>query len=159
MLVVSDTSPVRALYHLGLLNLLSDLFGDVLVPPAVAAELERPKSQLPPIPLRQFTFIRVQAPTSSAAGRPTQAGLHPGESEAIALALEVRADVLLIDERAGRAAAAKARIAIIGVLGVLREAKLRGLIPGGAPAAGPSPHRAQILHRRRSVPATVSRHR
>jgi predicted nucleic acid-binding protein len=51
-----------------------------------------------------------------------------GESEALALAIELRADVILIDELAGRAAARREGLEVIGVLGVLREAKLRGLI-------------------------------
>jgi uncharacterized protein len=56
-------------------------------------------------------------------------GLHPGESEAIALALEPKATHLLIDERDGRIMAAAAGLVPLGVLGLLIEAKKAGLIP------------------------------
>ena len=51
-----------------------------------------------------------------------------GEAEAIALAAELRADLLLLDERKGRAIAARLSIHVMGLLGVLVEAKHRGLI-------------------------------
>ena len=57
------------------------------------------------------------------------AQLDPGESEAIALALDINADLLLIDERRGRAEANRLCIRITGLLGVLVEAKQRSLIP------------------------------
>lgn len=57
------------------------------------------------------------------------AQLDPGESEAIALALEIKADLLLIDERRGRTEANRLGIRITGLLGVLVEAKMQSLIP------------------------------
>lgn len=58
-----------------------------------------------------------------------KAQLDLGESEAIALALEINADLLLIDERRGRKEANRLGIRITGLLGVLVEAKQRSLIP------------------------------
>jgi hypothetical protein len=66
--VVSDTSPIRALAHLGLVELLRDLFGDVLVPPAVETELRASSAGLLVVDLGQFPFIRVQAPLDQAQG-------------------------------------------------------------------------------------------
>ena len=62
-----------------------------------------------------------------------RAQLAPGESEAIALALEINADLLLIDERRGRTEANRLGIRITGLLGVLVEAKQRSLIPAVRP--------------------------
>ena len=59
--------------------------------------------------------------------------LDPGETEAIALGLELHADLLLIDERKGRAEAARLGLKTTGLLGVLLEAKALGLIEKASP--------------------------
>jgi len=127
-IVVSDTSPVRALAHLESLELLHKLFGEVLIPPAVAIELEKPRSRFQPISVQGLAFARIRAPQNREMVAELQATLGPGEAEALALALEVHADAILIDEAAGRAAALQRGLATIGVLGILLRAKQRGLI-------------------------------
>lgn len=59
--------------------------------------------------------------------------LHTGEAEAIALALEMKADRLLIDEREGRSMARQLGLSLTGVLGVLLRAKNRGQIKAVKP--------------------------
>ena len=54
--------------------------------------------------------------------------LHPGEAEAIALAVEMKADILLIDERRSREVASRLKLRVVGLLGSLVEAKRRGLV-------------------------------
>jgi uncharacterized protein len=127
MVVVSDTSPIRALHHLALVPLMGNLFGEVLVPPAVVAELQNPSSGLPSITLDQLPEIRVVAPSSTAKVAELILTLDPGESEAISLALELRAAVL-IDEEAGRRVARQLGLPVVGVIGLLLRAKQRGLI-------------------------------
>ena len=127
-IVVSDTSPIRALSHLGCLSLLHSLFGEVLIPPAVVAELERPRSKLPSLVVQGLAFVRVQAPQDRRLVGEFLGSLELGEAEALALAIEVRADALLIDEAAGRAVARQRGLLPIGALGILVRARQRGLV-------------------------------
>ena len=62
--VVSDTSPLRCFHHLGRLDLLAMLFGEVFVPPAVSAELSKPRPRFPPIETSAIPFVRVRDDTS-----------------------------------------------------------------------------------------------
>jgi predicted nucleic acid-binding protein len=126
--VVSDTSPIRALGHLDLTALLRELFSEVVIPPAVAGELDDPPTDSAPIDVNVIPFIRIQAPGDSEQVDNLLGTLDPGESEAIALAIELRAHLILIDEAAGRAMALKLGLSPLGVLGVLVRAKQRGLV-------------------------------
>jgi uncharacterized protein len=133
--VVSDTSPVRCLSHVGQLDVLPALFGEVLVPPAVVQELANPRGRFAPLDVGMMPQLRVRRPAD--AGRVAQfaadAMLHPGESEALALAIEVGAAAVLIDEAVGRAAALRAGLTPIGVAGVLLRAKQNSLLPAVGP--------------------------
>ena len=137
-IVVSDTSPIRALHFLGQADLLCSLFGEVLVPPAVAAELEHPRSSLTRIAISDLTGVRIIAPRDVSRVTELLADLDPGEAEAIVLALEVHADYLIADENKGRQTAARLGLTVIGALGVLLKARERGL-------TGPIPARIQRL--------------
>lgn len=127
-IVVSDTSPIRALAHLGHVDLLQALFVEVLIPPAVVAELERPRSKLPPISVQPFRFIRITPPRNRAAVEALLFTLGPGEAEALILAIEIGAEAILIDESAGRAVARQRGLLPVGVLGILLRAKQRSFI-------------------------------
>ncbi len=81
------------------------------------------------VDLSLYPFISIQRPTNQSQVIEFARTLDPGESEAIALAIEVNATALLIDELAGRAAAAAAGISFVGVLGILARAKHDGSIP------------------------------
>jgi predicted nucleic acid-binding protein len=61
--------------------------------------------------------------------RALQGELDDGEAEAIALAVELQAELILIDERRARAVATRLGLNVVGVLGVLVEAKHRALVP------------------------------
>jgi predicted nucleic acid-binding protein len=133
VLVVSDTSPIRALATINLLHALHVLYGQVIVPPAVAAELQAPTSSVPPLDVTTLSFVRIIQPTDQSQLAELRALLDPGEAEAIALALELKADALLIDERNGRREARRRGVELIGVLGVLLACKKAGLIDRVAP--------------------------
>jgi predicted nucleic acid-binding protein len=126
--VVSDTSPVRALAHLQHLDLLRDLFGTVSLPPAVVDELRRPTSGGPIVDVSAHSFFRVQQPLDRGDVERFLESLDIGESEALALAMELRASIVLIDEAAGRAVAEELGFLAIGTCGILLRARQRGLV-------------------------------
>ena len=132
-LVVSDTSPLRALSHLDLLGPMEALFPAVLVPPAVADELVAGAPSCPPVHISPFPFIRVVVPHHVSAVSSAHPDLDLGEVEAIALALEFQADELLIDERLGRRVAVEYGLAAVGALGVLLRMKDQGVVTEVAP--------------------------
>ena len=128
MLVVSDTSPLVALVHLGRLDLLQKIYREVLIPPAVMQELQRAPDSRVADAVGAAGFLRIVAPTQRLDDSTLPAGLGEGELEALALALENRADFLLLDESRGRRAGERLGLRITGTLGVLVAAKAIGLI-------------------------------
>jgi predicted nucleic acid-binding protein len=125
--VISDTSPVRALAHLGHLDWLQRLFNRVVLPPAVAGELLSPPAGLPAVNVRAHSFLTVQVPANAARVAGLQSILDIGEAEAIALAEELQADLVLIDELAGRGVALRCGFPVQGTLGILLRAKRAAL--------------------------------
>ncbi len=121
MIVVSDTSPITALLAIGQVDLLSVLFHDVIIPPAVHRELLRAHLALPP-------WLRVMGIRDSDHVQRLLTSLDMGESEAIVLAEETHADMLLIDERKGRRVAVEEGLHVIGLVGVVLLAKQEGHI-------------------------------
>jgi hypothetical protein len=122
--VVSDTSPVRALAHLGRLDLLSRLFEEVLIPPAVA--LRNPKSGLVAVEPTSVPGMRL-APDDEVVRRLLEE-LDAGEAEAIALALQLHIPSILIDERDGNVVARRLGLQPIGALALLLRAKSSGAV-------------------------------
>lgn len=128
IIVVSDTSPIRALSFLDALPLLQSLYQQVLIPPAVARELTQPRRRFAVTRLSEYPFIETRIPTDDVRVQSLCKTLDQAESEAISLALEVKADLLLIDERQGTETALSLGLKTTGVLGVLIQAKRRRLI-------------------------------
>lgn len=129
IIVVSDTSPIRALAFVDELDLLQKLFDRVLVPPRVEQELISPPLRFQTVSVGTLPWIEVRAPADRAQVDVLRQQLDEGESEAIALALEVGASKVLIDELAGREMATKLGLVPLGVLGVLLQAKQRQFVP------------------------------
>jgi uncharacterized protein len=127
MIIISDTSPLVCLLHLNKINLLKDLFVTVIIPTAVFNELINAKV-IDNAFLQFNPFIQIKSPVNKNEVEELRYVLDAGESEAIILSKELNADLLLIDEDRGRKFAIKYGIAIKGVLGVLLQAKEKGLI-------------------------------
>lgn len=121
MTAVTDTTAVTSLLKIGKAHLLGELFQPLLAPRAVAKELLRYHSGLP-------DFLDIRDLYSQATANQFRQQLDLGESEAIALALEVSADVLIIDERKGRRLAEGTGLRCIGLPAVAMLAKTRKLI-------------------------------
>lgn len=121
MIVVSDTSPITSLMTVGRIELLEKLYRSVVIPSAVAVELARTHPQLP-------GFITVHSVGDEAWVQRLALQLDRGEAEAIVLAKELHAEVLLMDEALGRSVAASEGLRTVGVAGVLLAAKKRGYI-------------------------------
>ena len=134
MIVVADTSVVINLCCVGQGDLLRRLFQDVVVPPAVAAEFARLVAAVPRFAgLTLPEGIRQQAATTFPALLRSAIGLDPGEMAALALAVEIHADAVLLDERRGREVAGQLGLRTIGILGLLLQAKSGGLLPAVRP--------------------------
>ena len=131
MIVISDTSAITNLAAIGHLQLLPQLYNQVTIPEAVYRELVDID---PPVPgtlevqTSCWLEVRQVANRKVVERLQNEVRLDPGESEAIALALDLRAELLLIDERRGRAEANRLGLRITGLLGILIEAKQRNLI-------------------------------
>lgn len=136
MIVISDTSAITNLAAIQHLSLLPELYTHVLIPEAVYRELADID---PPIPgtleVQSAPWLQVRqvAARNVVEQLQNEARLDPGESEVIALALELNADLLLIDERRGRAEADRLGLRITGLLGILVEAKRKTLITSVKP--------------------------
>jgi uncharacterized protein len=120
MIVVSDTSPLTALLSVSEADILPKLFGDVIIPEVVRDELLRYHASLP-------AWLRAKAVKDTAEAVRLAQTVDIGEAEAIALAKELQADLLLIDERKGRRLAVQEQLPVIGLLGVVLLAKRRAL--------------------------------
>ncbi|MGA2699794.1 MAG: DUF3368 domain-containing protein [Isosphaeraceae bacterium] len=126
MIVVADSSPFVVLVAVGHIDVLPSLFERIVIPPEVETELASPKR---PAAVQAF----IATPPSWLEVRPAATveqveGLHAGEAAAIALALALRADRVIIDEARGRKVATGQGLRVVGTIGVLEAAAERALI-------------------------------
>jgi predicted nucleic acid-binding protein len=129
VIVVSNTSPITNLAVIGQLDLLRQLYEKVVIPQAVSDELTSGSDGQPgAIDVQMLGWIETKPATDRALVTALLMELDEGEAEAIALAKEVAADLLLLDERRGRAVAARLDLRFVGLLGVLIEAKQKSCI-------------------------------
>ncbi len=128
MIVVADTTPINYLILIGQISILESLYGRILIPHAVHEEMLAPKA---PPSVRAWAknpphWLELLSPSAKLS--PGSLDLDAGETEAIALAEELSADWLLIDEAAGRDEARRRGLQTVGTLGILRTAHQLGLL-------------------------------
>jgi predicted nucleic acid-binding protein len=114
---------VLNLSTVGHLDLLRQVYQEVVIPPAVAIELRRNG-----VDFSSYGWLILRQPTNTSLVEQLSVRLDPGEAEAVALALELNADRVLIDERRARRVALEFQLRPLGLLGVIAEAKQRGFL-------------------------------
>jgi predicted nucleic acid-binding protein len=140
--IVSNSSPLIALARIQRLDLVPAILQSILIPPAVAREIE---PSIPALP----AWLSVKVPFQPTATAHVSGRLGDGEREAIALAIEIGADAVLMDERAGRRVAEEAGLKVIGTLGLL-------LKPSGRATLQPFSANSTSSSKRRSSSARSS---
>jgi predicted nucleic acid-binding protein len=131
--LVCDTSALVALHQVGLLHILPALSPTIVIPAAVAQELAIGRSEGHDVPdAAALTWLGTRTPIA----RPVLPGatqLGTGESDVLWVTLEIPGSVAVLDEVPARRVAAQLGIAFTGTLGLLIDAKNRGIIPAVAP--------------------------
>jgi len=134
VIVITDTSVILNLCAIGQEDLLRLLFDAVMAPTAVEAEFQRLAFTTPRFRGLTFpSFIQITAPDSLLSSLTDSSRLQAGEIAALSLAVERKAEAVLMDELAGRAAAAALGLRTIGLLGILLDAKRQSLVPALGP--------------------------
>ena len=129
MTIISNASPLIALIRVGQLDVLRQLYSEIIIPDAVWHEVvvegaDQPGAEA----VSSAAWIVRRTVTNRTFVHGLQQELDAGEAEAIALAVEMNDALLLMDERLGRDTARHFDIRYTGVVGVLMEAKHQGLI-------------------------------
>ena len=127
MVVISDSTAITNLYQIKLLMVVKQLYGEIFIPEGVYQELSNFSDQKELID--QSDWIKICKIKDQNLLNELLEELDRGEAEAILLAIESRSDLLIIDERKGRQVAKQYGLRLIGILGVLINAKEKGIIP------------------------------
>jgi predicted nucleic acid-binding protein len=126
MIIVSDTSPINYLVLIREIELLPKLFGEVVIPQAVLDEL---KQEGTPEAVKNWIASNPQwLEIQNAKAIDQTITLGAGEREAISLAVELNADLVLIDDRKARKAAIERGLNVAGTINILESASKRGLV-------------------------------
>ncbi len=126
MIVISDTSPINYLVLIDEIELLPTLFGTIISPQTVLSELQRVEA---PHKVRTWLATNptwLERRTTSVID--ATIALGAGECEAISLAKEINADLVLIDDRKARLAAIERGLSVAGTLNILELASIKNLI-------------------------------
>jgi uncharacterized protein len=126
--VIVDTSPLQYLHQLGLLDLLPDLYGEILIPASVVREIAAGRALGVALPeLDTLPWIKVRR-VEGLAVLPLVSDLGAGEREVLALALEADNPLVVLDDALARRVARRLDLAMTGTLGLLLKAKQAGRI-------------------------------
>lgn len=128
-IVVSDASPIINLARIGRIALLPALFEQIVIPQKVFEEIViQGKGQPGANEITTADWVEVKSCQDAFKAKLLENELDPGESEAIVLAQEINADILLLDDNAARGVAARLGLEYTGLLGILLKAKQKDLV-------------------------------
>ncbi|MCF8336962.1 MAG: DUF3368 domain-containing protein [Bacteroidales bacterium] len=125
--VVSNTTPIISLLKLSRLSILKDLYSEISIPHAVYQEIEAGNSKKYYQDLSKLDWVSIVKVKDKEAIK-YFLDLDAGEAEAIVLANELQADLIIVDESLGRFYAKHAGLNVTGTIGVLIKAKKKGII-------------------------------
>ena len=129
-IIVSDTSCIGYLIQINCLNLLQIIYGDIIIPTAVNEEILQLENKGHALSEYQSAeWIKIYPAADLSNVKEYKNILDKGELEAISIAIELKADLLIIDEKLGRIVAKTIGFEITGLVGILITAKNKGLIP------------------------------
>lgn len=127
--VIVNTTPLIALCHVGQLNLLKKMYGEIMIPHAVYRELsEKQESVCKKQVDASLDWIHVEEIENQMAKSMFKTQLHDGEVEVMILAKERDADIVIIDDANAKKHAKYLKLPVTGTLGVLIKAKKQGYI-------------------------------
>ena len=130
MIVASDTSPLTSLAAIGQFELLRTLYGELHIAEGVWQELNHGGRRHPGShDVEKAPWVYRHEVRNQALVAVLRRDLDRGEAETLALAVELKADLVLLDEKEGRHAASRLGLRSLGALGVLLQAKRLGAIP------------------------------
>ncbi|MEM9120418.1 MAG: DUF3368 domain-containing protein [Cyanobacteria bacterium P01_F01_bin.56] len=133
-MIISNATPLIAFARIEQISLLQKVVGELVIPVAVEQEITAyQSSQRGSVDLGKLSWIQVRSLRSDQQVRLLLPTLDRGEAEVIALALEVNADRILMDELTGRKVAESLNLKIVGSVGILIRAKQLAYIPAIQP--------------------------
>jgi predicted nucleic acid-binding protein len=128
MIVVSDTTPLNYLIIIQRVEILRSLYHEVVIPQAVVYEMQATGTPEPVIEWIKNRPAWIIVKQSRLSTRVVEADIEEGEAEAILLAEQLGADLILLDDRRAREVAQNRGLKVVGTLGILIDAAQRNLI-------------------------------
>ena len=126
MIIISNSSPIIALNNIGKLDILKRLYNKIIIPDAVKNEIT--VNPIKRIEINNFPWITIKSLSQPLTAQILSAQLGHGESEVLGLALELKSNLIIIDETAARNIANLHEIKYTGTLGILLKAKKQAII-------------------------------
>lgn len=124
--IISNTTPIITLLSISKLDILKDIYGKIIIPQAVYNEIEEGKNKAFYTDLSKIEWIEIKQIKDREPLKYIY-DLDKGEAEVIVLANELKADLVIIDEKLGREYANHFNLKLTGTIGILLKAKEQGL--------------------------------